>query len=291
MSYSLKYPLLTLMFKLMFLNAAKSSGWSAKTNGALFFGLLIWIKSARKITKKNANHKIVSVFYLYLFLERVINELSQNIQSNAQKIATLEQELVERLLQKTDELSGSLAKLQIQFEKLQVESEQRVVSAREDGYKDGFREAEEKAKEDLFAEVSAQKKALVDSIITLENALKTSQKHLEDLEKELSAISVDIAKEVIINEVSENSQKIALNLTKELLNSIMDATNIKIKVNPSDYLFLKEQLKDNAKVELISDSAVSLGGVVIVSDNGNIDGTIMSRYKNLKQSVLENMRD
>jgi hypothetical protein len=51
----------------MFLNAAKSSGWSAKTNGALFFGLLIWIKSARKITKKNANHKIVSVFYLYLF--------------------------------------------------------------------------------------------------------------------------------------------------------------------------------------------------------------------------------
>ncbi len=109
--------------------------------------------------------------------------------------------------------------------------------------------------------MSAQKKALVDSIITL------------------------------INEVSENSQKIALNLTKELLNSIMDATNIKIKVNPSDYLFLKEQLKDNAKVELISDSAVSLGGVVIVSDNGNIDGTIMSRYKNLKQSVLENMRD
>ncbi|WP_304381686.1 flagellar assembly protein FliH, partial [uncultured Helicobacter sp.] len=157
--------------------------------------------------------------------------------------------------------------------------------------KDGYREAEEKAKEDLFAEVNAQKKILVDSIITLEDALKSSQKHLEDLEKELSAISVDIAKEVLINEVSENSQKIALNLTKELLNSIMDATNIKIKVNPNDYIFLKEQLKDNAKVEIIADNAVSLGGVVIVSDSGNIDGTIMSRYKNLKQSVLENMHD
>lgn len=245
------------------------------------------IESSKEIASASAHIETLAP----KILQDEANELSQNIQSNAQKIATLEQELVERLLQKTDELSGSLAKLQIQFEKLQVESEQRVVSAREDGYKDGFREAEEKAKEDLFAEVSAQKKALVDSIITLENALKTSQKHLEDLEKELSAISVDIAKEVIINEVSENSQKIALNLTKELLNSIMDATNIKIKVNPSDYLFLKEQLKDNAKVELISDSAVSLGGVVIVSDNGNIDGTIMSRYKNLKQSVLENMRD
>ncbi|BDB66159.1 flagellar assembly protein FliH [Helicobacter cinaedi] len=215
----------------------------------------------------------------------------QNTESTMQKIATLEQELVERLLQKTDELSSSLAKLQIQFEKLQVESEQRVASAREEGYKDGFREAETKAKDELFAEINTQKKSLVDSIITLESALKQSQKHLEDLEKELSAISVDIAKEVILSEVSENSQKIALGLTKELLNSIMDATNIKIKVNPSDYLFLKEQLSENTKVEILSDSAVSLGGVVIVSDSGNLDGTIMARYKNLKQSVLENMRD
>lgn len=215
----------------------------------------------------------------------------QNTESTMQKIATLEQELVERLLQKTDELSSSLAKLQIQFEKLQVESEQRVASAREEGYKDGFREAETKAKDELFAEINTKKKSLVDSIITLESALKQSQKHLEDLEKELSAISVDIAKEVILSEVSENSQKIALGLTKELLNSIMDATNIKIKVNPSDYLFLKEQLSENTKVEILSDSAVSLGGVVIVSDSGNLDGTIMARYKNLKQSVLENMRD
>ncbi|MCH5313039.1 MAG: flagellar assembly protein FliH [Helicobacter sp.] len=212
-------------------------------------------------------------------------------ESNAQKIASLEQELVEKLLQKTDELSSSLAKLQIQFEKLQVESEQRVVSARDEGYKDGFREAQEKAKDELFTEVNGQKKALVDSIITLENTLKSSQKHLEELEKELSAISVDIAKEVIVSEVSENAQKIALNLTRELLKSIMDATNIKIKVNPNDYLYLKEHLADNTKVEIISDSAVSLGGVVIVSDKGNIDGTIMSRYKNLKQSVLENMRE
>lgn len=219
------------------------------------------------------------------------SEAVESVESNAQKIATLEQELVERLLQKTDELSGSLAKLQIQFEKLQVESEQRVVSAREEGYKDGFREAEEKAKDELFSEVNAQKKALVDSLITLESALKASQAHIEDLEKELSAIAVDIAKEVILAEVSENSQKIALGLTKELLGSIIDATNIKIKVNPSDYLFLKEEFKEHNKVEVLSDSAVSLGGVVIVSDSGNVDGNIMARYKNLKQSVLENMRE
>lgn len=207
------------------------------------------------------------------------------------KLANLEHDLVGRLLQKTDELSGSLAKLQIQFEKLQAESSQRVQSAREEGYKDGLRDAESKAKDELYNELNSQKSKLVDSIITLENTLKQSELHLQDLEKELSAIAVDIAKEVVISEISENSQKVALNLTKELLNSIMDATNIKIKVNPNDYLYLKEHLPENQKVELLSDSAVSLGGVVIISDSGNIDGTIMSRYKNLKQSVLENMKE
>lgn len=51
----------------MFVNAVKSSGWSAKTNGAQPCGQFVWIKSARKITKKNANSKAISVFYLYFY--------------------------------------------------------------------------------------------------------------------------------------------------------------------------------------------------------------------------------
>ncbi len=51
----------------MFLNVTKLSGWSAKTNDASSCNELIWIKSARKITKKNANRKVVSVFYYNFF--------------------------------------------------------------------------------------------------------------------------------------------------------------------------------------------------------------------------------
>lgn len=209
----------------------------------------------------------------------------------AEVASAIDKELVEKLLLNDDEITSKLAKMEIQFEKQQAEFEQRVASAKEEGYKDGFREAEDKIKAQMQSELNAQKEAMLNAIITLENTLKDSQKHLETLEKELSAISVDIAKEVLLNEVSENSQKIALGLTQELLKSIIDATNVKIKVNPSDYMFLKEALADNTKVEVIADSAVSLGGVVIVSDSGNIDGTIMARYKNLKASVLENMKD
>ncbi|MGI0439240.1 flagellar assembly protein FliH [Helicobacter himalayensis] len=223
------------------------------------------------------------------------NALNMPMPASEQNSILLEpdwhREIVEKLLAKSDNLSDSLAKLEMQFEKLEAQSKEQVANAKDEGYKDGYNQAKEDIKKELEDEINTQKKTLIDSIITLENTLKGSQKHLEALEKELSAIAVDIAKEVIIKEVEENSQKVALALSHELLHSIMDATNIKLKVNPQDYLYLKEQLKDLQKVEILADNAVALGGVVVLSSDGNIDGNILNRYKNMKQSILENIKE
>lgn len=212
------------------------------------------------------------------------------------KTPSLEKELIDRLLQKSDELSDSLAKLQLQFEKAQEQAQTQLSTAKDEAYKEGYNQAKDEIKSEIEDEFNAQKKILVDSIITLENALKDSQTHLQNLEKELSAIAVDIAKEVIVKEIEENSQKVALALAKELLHSIMDATDITLKVNPQDYLYLKEQLesvqKDTLqKITILSDDALKPGGVIVISNQGNIDGSIMTRYKNMKQSILDNMRE
>ncbi|HIV48998.1 flagellar assembly protein FliH [uncultured Helicobacter sp.] len=212
------------------------------------------------------------------------------------KTPSLEKELVDRLLQKSDELSDSLAKLQLQFEKAQNQAEEQLNTAKDEAYKEGYNQAKEEIKSEIQEEFNTQKKILVDSIITLENTLKDSQAHLQNLEKELSAIAVDIAKEVIVKEIEENSQKVALALAKELLHSIMDATDITLKVNPQDYLYLKEQLENAQKdtmqkITILADDALKPGGVIIISNQGNVDGSIMTRYKNMKQSILDNMRE
>ncbi|WP_095271786.1 flagellar assembly protein FliH [Helicobacter sp. 13S00477-4] len=225
---------------------------------------------------------------------KIINQ-TKDISTNESEIkktnsASLERELIERLLQKTDELSSSLAKLQIQFEKQQIETEQRVATARSDAYKDGLKEGEEKIKKEMLSEIEKEKTALIQSVITLDKEMEKSQKHLEELEKELSTIAVDIAKEVIVKEVEVNSQKVAFELSKELLSNIVDATDIHLKVNTIDYPYLNESLKDSHKIKIEADDAIAKGGVVIVSSSGNIDGNLMSRYKTLKQSVLDNLR-
>lgn len=205
--------------------------------------------------------------------------------------SSLEKELIEKLLYKSDELSGNLAKLQIQFEKSQADMQETINKTNDESYKRGFEEGKNEAKAEMESAINQEREKIIQSLITLENTLKQSQAHLEDLEKELSGIAIDMAKEVIVKEIDENSQKVALELTKSLLSNIMEATQIGIKVNPIDYVFLKENLKDNEKVQLEADNAISRGGVVIASNLGNLDGNIMSRYKMLKQSVLDNLKD
>ncbi|BCZ19291.1 Flagellar assembly protein H, FliH [Helicobacter sp. NHP19-012] len=202
----------------------------------------------------------------------------------------LENDLIECLLKKTDELSGQLAKLQMQFEKSQEENQTLLQQTREDNYKIGFKEGEQKAKDELSASIDEEKNHLLQSLTTIDQKMQQSQTHLEALEKELSAIAVEIAKEVIVKEVEEKSQEVALALAKELLKNIMDATDICVKVNTLDYPFLSQNLKNLPKIKLEPSDAIAKGGVLITSSQGNIDGNLMARYKNLKESVLDNLK-
>jgi len=45
------------------------------------------------------------------------------------------------------------------------------------------------------------------------------------------------------------------------------------------------------RIKIQPDKAIAKGGVVIISDNGNLDGTILSRFQTLKKSILENLAD
>ena len=70
--------------------------------------------------------------------------------------------------------------------------------------------------------------------------------------------------------------------------SLLQNTQVTLKVFPGDLEELKESLKDLSNVSLEADLAVAKGGVVILSNEGNIDGNIFMRFETLKKSILEN---
>ena len=207
---------------------------------------------------------------------------------NIPSLKLFETEVVDKILQKSDVLAQSLQKLQEQFDKQEKEFDQRVNAAKLESKELGYKEGYEAAKAELEAQINSQKELYKLSIQRIDKNIAQSKNHILDLEKELSAIALDIAKEVIATEVSNNSSKIAAALARTLLKDAAKNTEVTLKVFPGDLEDLKESLKDLTNIILEADQAIAKGGVVILSKEGNIDGDIHLRFATLKKSILNN---
>lgn len=198
-----------------------------------------------------------------------------------------ETEVVDKILQKSDVLAQSLQKLQEQFDKQEKEISQKVAEAKAEAKEQGYNEGYQKAKQELEAQIHSQRELYALSIKRIDEHIESAKAHITNLEKELSSIALDIAKEVITNEVNTNSAKIASSLARNLLQNLAENTQVTLKVFPGDLEELKESLQDLTHVTLQADPAIAKGGVIILSSEGNIDGDIHVRFEALKKSILE----
>lgn len=208
---------------------------------------------------------------------------NQEMQENS-----VSKELVETLLSKADELSQSLARMQQQMENQQSEFNARVEEEKERAFKAGYDKGLEDTRVQMENGLEEIKQTMVDSIKGLDEAKGKFDGTVDNIEKELSSIAVDIAKEVVVSAISENSASIALELSKTLMDNVKEASKVVMKLNPADFEFVKNHMEEDARVKYQADKAIAKGGVVILSDSGNVDGTVMTRYQTLKTSILEN---
>ena len=196
-----------------------------------------------------------------------------------------ESSFVEELLKKTDELSSNIIKLQMQIENQESEFAKRLEAeisrAKEDGKNEGIAQtnaANEARINELEARFSASATKLDEQYVKFDEFLKK-------IEEELGQTAIKIAKEVIDKEISTSSNQIAHHLASSLIKELSNVKNIEIRVNPEDSEYLKEQFSKNEHVKISADDAISKGGVVIISDGGNIDATMQTRLEKLKMLV------
>jgi len=196
-----------------------------------------------------------------------------------------ESNFVEELLKKTDELSSNIIKLQMQIENQESEFAKRLEAeisrAKEDGKNEGIAQ-ENAANEAKINELEARFSA---SAAKLDEQYVKFDEFLKKIEEELGQTAIKIAKEVIDKEISTSSNQIAHHLASSLIKELSNVKNIEIRVNPEDSEYIKEQFSKNEHVKISADDAISKGGVVIISDGGNIDATMQTRLEKLKMLV------
>ena len=196
-----------------------------------------------------------------------------------------ESSFVEELLKKTDELSSNIIKLQMQIENQESEFAKRLEAeisrAKEDGKNEGTVQANA-ANEARINELEAR---FSTSAAKLDEQYVKFDEFLKKIEEELGQTAIKIAKEVIDKEISTSSNQIAHHLASSLIKELSNVKNIEIRVNPEDSEYIKEQFSKNEHVKISADDAISKGGVVIISDGGNIDATMQTRLEKLKMLV------
>jgi flagellar assembly protein FliH len=195
-------------------------------------------------------------------------------------------ELVESLMKKADEMSSSVIKMQMRIESMQEEHALAIEEAKKAGYEEGIAAGIVQEQAQRAGQNAQSHDQLAQSVKTLENAAAEFVSALTSIQKELTHTALEIAKEVIGIETHDNSSKIAAKLSGDLIEELKDASKITLRVNPADHGFISEKVGSLSHVEVLSDRAISPGGVVAISDAGNIDSEIKKRYERLKRSLL-----
>ena len=194
--------------------------------------------------------------------------------------------LIESLMKKTDEMSSNFIKLQMKLEDKEQEFATALEEAKEQSFNQGVAEGEKKANETIDANVKTGLSQFANSITTLEKSTKEFHDALETIKEDLISAAIDIAKEVIEVELDTNASEVAKVLSDALIKELQGASSVTLKVNPMDHGPLSEHVGTLDNVQIISDSAVSPGGVIANSDVGNIDSQISERFEKVKRAAL-----
>lgn len=213
--------------------------------------------------------------------EEIPKEEGGNILSKSSK-----DELIESLLQKTDEMSSNFIKMQMKLESKDEEYKLSLAQAKKEAFEEGRIAGTKEAEETIKAEQGTLMQQFASSVETLDKSTKEFSASIQGIQEELIHAALDIAKEVIMVETSVQGSQIAKTLAEKLITEIQGSSQVTIKVNPKDKVALEQALGTLENVKILSDNAVSNGGVIILSDAGNIDGDIMKRYERVKTAAL-----
>lgn len=194
--------------------------------------------------------------------------------------------LIESLMQKTDEMSSNFIKLQMRLESKEEDFKLELQKAKEDSFSEGIEAGVAKALNDTDMNMKNSVELFSSSIQKLEERAKEFEAALSEIKKDLINAALDIATEVIKVEIGENSNEIAKLLSEELLKDLKNASKVTLKINPINFGAISESIAKVEHIDIVSDSAVSEGGVIVISDVGNIDSQISKRFQRVKRAAL-----
>lgn len=159
-------------------------------------------------------------------------------------------------------------------------AQEEAISIKENAIKEGNKIGLQTAKEDVEKLLSA-----IEEFFAYKDVI------VEELSSHILDISLEIAQKIIKTELEKDVQPL-LNIINEALNSVSKGeSRIVIKVNPDDSADVKRYVPDilsnaqiEAKIVVLADESIELGGAIIETNNGIVDATIETQLGIIKEA-------
>ncbi len=155
------------------------------------------------------------------------------------------------------------------------------------GYKEGFEKGAKEAKEKfdrIIAEYTAKMEQAINKLVEKSNDIDEKYRQLE-----LNATDavLSIASKVIAKKIEEDKDAIAA-MIKEALN-LTQSKKIKLKLNPESARNIADKLEtlsSDKVIEIVEDSKLSKGSVMLEEEDGNIiDAGVDAKLEQIKNSI------
>lgn len=151
---------------------------------------------------------------------------------------------------------------------------------RETAAKEGYQEGLNQAREDLNMLKS-----------NIQSFMNSKKEVFDYVAPNILQISLDIAAKIIKKEAAQDPQ-IILDSIRDILDNISkEESKITITVNPMQSDLIKEhiseitsQLAIDAKINILNDDIIELGGCIIQTSNGIVDATINTQLEIVKEA-------
>jgi len=205
---------------------------------------------------------------------------NNNTGDNQNENFVLDKETIKKELEAIIETTKAEALKQAELIKQQAKKE-----GFELGYKEGYEKGLNDSKGIFDKTIEEYTQKMQEAIGKLIRTANEISKKYEELENAAVEMVLDIAKKVILKELSEDRDVIK-NMVKEAI-GLSDSSKLKIKLNPEDAKALGDIGINSKEIEVVEDGSLKKGSLIIEEDNGNvIDASVDTKLKQIKESIV-----
>jgi flagellar assembly protein FliH len=212
----------------------------------------------------------VDIFDENIFQDSLENKTDEPVE------ATKEKENSSEIFDKVEELTSQIVTLQMELENSKKEHQAQLQEQTKTSFEEGKTEGIKETNEAIQSENDELKSQLVRSITLLQEQKEHLDTLFKNVEEDLVESAIIIAKKVIKKELEENSTAIAKSIATSLIQTLKDTSEVTLKVNRVDFDEISEHFNGDL-IKITVDEAVNRGGVIIISSDTNIDGTLQTR--------------